>query len=272
METALREPVLMTDQISAPMRIAFFGESLTSGIPGSSYLSIMRHRLPEHTLINLGRGNDTAVSLHRRVAAMRFNAPFDLAFLWVGVNDVYGHTHRVHRSFNALMGQRRARDLDEFRASYRATLDLLCQHTGRLVAVSPLMRGEEPDNHWNRRLAVLSGAVEELASQYERVEFLDLRSAFFQVLADLPSSGYMPRGPVHVVLDALTLRSDEQVDRVAARRGLRFTLDGVHLNSAGARLAAAAFVRVIEMQGPRLQSVPYRTGDNGNRSSAAGEG
>lgn len=262
----------MADQTTAPMRIAFFGDSLTSGIPGSSYLSIMRRRLPEHTLINLGRGNDTAVSLHRRVSAMRINGPFDLAFLWVGVNDAFGHAHRVHRSFNALMGQRRARDLDEFRASYRATLDILCQHAGRVIAVSPLMRGEEPDNPWNRRLEVLSGSVEELASRYEQVEFLDLRPAFFRVLADPPSSGYMPRSAAHVVLDALTLRSDEQVDRVAARRGLRFTLDGVHLNSTGARLAADAFVRVIELQGPGPLNVPSRTGVKGNRSSSAGEG
>jgi lysophospholipase L1-like esterase len=248
----------MADQITAPMRIAFFGDSLTSGIPGSSYLSIMRRRLPEHTLINLGRGNDSAVSLYRRVAAMHFNGPFDLAFLWVGVNDVFGRARRLHRSFNALMGQRRARDLDEFRSSYRATLDILCQHAGRVIAVSPLMRGEEPDNHWNRRLAILSSAVEELATQYERVEFLDLRPTFFQKLADLPSSGYRPQSPVHVVLDALTLRNDEQVDRVAARRGLRVTLDGVHLNSVGARLAADAFVQVIEMQGTSPQNAKSR--------------
>ena len=100
----------MADQINVPMRIAFFGDSLTSGIPGSSYVSIMRRRLPGHTLVNFGRGNDTAVSLHRRVAAMRFDAAFDLAFLWVGVNDVLGNAVWVHRSFNTLMGQRRSRN------------------------------------------------------------------------------------------------------------------------------------------------------------------
>jgi lysophospholipase L1-like esterase len=256
----------MTGQSTAPLRIAFFGDSLTSGIPGSSYLVMLRHRLPEHTLINLGRGNDSVISLHRRVAAMHFEGPFDLAFLWVGVNDVYGHTHRLHRLFNALMGQARARDLDEFRASYRATLDILCQHAGQVVTVSPLMRGEEPDNRWNRRLAAMSGVVEELVSRYDRVDFLDLRPGFFQVLADRASSGYMLRSPVHVLLDAITLRSDERVDRVATRRGLRFTLDGVHLNSAGARLAADAFARVIDIQGVGRQTPPCQIAADGNRT------
>jgi lysophospholipase L1-like esterase len=262
----------MADQITVPMRIAFFGDSLTSGIPGSSYVSIMRRRLPGYTLVNLGKGNDTAVSLHRRVAAMRFDGPFDLAFLWVGVNDVFGHSVWVHRTFNTLMGQRRSRDLGEFRACYRATLDLLCQHAGRVVAVSPLVRGEDPDNRWNRGLTVLSGAVEELASRYGQVEFLDLRPAFFQVLADSPPSGYVPRGPHRVVLDALTLCSDEQVDRMATRRGLRLTLDGLHLNSAGARLAADAFVRVIETRGSDPQSARRWEFSSRTLSSSAGTG
>jgi lysophospholipase L1-like esterase len=250
------------------MRIAFFGDSLTSGMPGSSYVSIVQRRLPGHTVVNLGKSNDTVVSLHRRVAAMCFDAPFDLAFLWVGMNDVLGRSMWLHRSFNSLMGQRRAQDLDEFRASYRATLDLMCQYAGRVVTVSPLLRGEDPDNRWNRRLAALSGAVEKLASRYKQVEFLDLRPAFFQVLADPPSSGYMPRGPVRVVLDALTLRSDEQIDRMAARRGLRLTLDGLHLNSAGARLAANAFVQDIEARDPDPRSAGYQKVSNNNRSSS----
>jgi lysophospholipase L1-like esterase len=195
----------MADKTTEPMRIAFFGDSLTSGIPGSAYLSIMRRRLTEHTLINFGKSNDTAVSLHRRVAAMRFNGVFDLAFLWVGVNDVFGQAHWLHRSFNTLVGQRRARDLDEFEASYQASMDILCRHAGRAVAVSPLIRGEKPDNRWNRR-------------------------------------------------------------------GLRLTLDGLHMNSAGARMATEAFVRVIERRGPSPQSVPRRIVSDGNPPSAADAG
>ena len=71
------------------MNIAFIGDSLTQGIPGSSYFVILYNELPQHRLLNLGKGNDTIVSLYRRVAHMRFGGtPFDVAFLWVGVNDV----------------------------------------------------------------------------------------------------------------------------------------------------------------------------------------
>jgi lysophospholipase L1-like esterase len=42
------------------------------------------------------------------------------------------------------------------------------------------------------------------------------------------------------------LRNDAQVDAKAAQRGLHFTLDGVHLNSAGAALVAEMFLKIID--------------------------
>lgn len=40
------------------------------------------------TLLNNGKGNDTVVSLYRRISAMQFEETLDMAFLWIGVNDV----------------------------------------------------------------------------------------------------------------------------------------------------------------------------------------
>jgi hypothetical protein len=86
------------------MRIAFFGDSLTAGIPGCSYLAILHQRLPDDTLINLGRGNDTVVSLYHRVAGLPLYDLFDVAFLWIGVNDVAGTAWWPYQVFNALLG------------------------------------------------------------------------------------------------------------------------------------------------------------------------
>jgi lysophospholipase L1-like esterase len=51
--------------------------------------------------------------------------------------------------------------------------------------------------------------------------------------------------PLRVLLDTLILRTDEEIDRKATERGLHLTLDGVHLNSAGAGLVAEAFAEAI---------------------------
>ena len=227
------------------MRIAFVGDSLTRGIPGCSYLGMMRARRPDDTLINLGKGNDTAISLYQRVKRIRFEKSFDMAFLWVGVNDVSERNTLLVRFVNALRGQPRSKSVDEFKRYYRLSLERLCRHAARVIAVSPFLKGEDLDNNWNRQLSILSGVIEELASCDDQVTYLDLRSRVAQRLDGKQVVRHVPIGTARVVLDALTLRTREQVDRQAAVRGYHFTLDGVHLNGAGAELAAEAFLRII---------------------------
>lgn len=227
------------------MRIAFVGDSLTEGVLGSSYFAILREKLPDDTLINLGKGNDTVVSLYRRIARLHFDEPFDIAFLWVGVNDVGERTSWLFRVINALLRQPRSRSLDEFRAYYQATLDLLCRDAKRVIAVPPLLRGEDIGNEWNRQFETLASVIKDLTSCRERAEYLDLRATFAQELTTKRISDYLPKSAIRVALDALTLRGRERIDGKAAERGLHFTLDGVHLNSAGAEIVAKMLLKAI---------------------------
>jgi len=228
------------------MRIAFFGDSLTSGVPGSSYVTILRERFPDDTLLNFGKGNDTVVSLYRRISTMQFDKPLDIAFLWIGVNDVPQTDRWLYRTFHALLAQRRARDMDEFRSCFQATLNLLCDRARRAIVASPALKGEDLDNHCNRRLADMARLIKDVTADYDKAEFLDLQAAFAQELAVWPGPNHFPRNPFHVLLDALTLRTDGQIDGKATERGLHLTLDGVHLNSAGAKLVAEEFAAAIQ--------------------------
>jgi lysophospholipase L1-like esterase len=238
------------------VRIAFFGDSLTSGVPGSSYFAILRERFPDDTLLNFGKGNDTVAGLYRRISAMQFDKPLDIAFLWIGVNDVPQTDHWSYRAFNTLLAQRRAKDMDEFRSCFRATLDLLCDKAGRVIVAPPALRGETLENRWNRRLADLARLIQDVTANYVRAEFLDLRTIFAQKLAERPTiSNYVLENPLRLLLDALTLRTDEQIDGRAAQRGLHLTLDGVHLNSAGAKLVAEEFAAAIESLASQVPQV-----------------
>ncbi len=234
------------------MNIACFGDSLTRGTPGCSYFALLQGHFPGHTLLNYGRGNDTAVSLYRRIAAGRFQQPLHIAILWIGVNDVLQTDGRPQRAFNTLIGQPRARDTEEFRAYLQATLELLCAQAGWLIVLSPALKGEMLENPWNRRLAELAHVIQELAAGYPQAEYLDLQPAFANALADKPISNYLLTNPLRVLSDILTLRSDEQVDAKARERGLHLTLDGVHLNSAGATLVAGELSAAIRRPPPGI--------------------
>jgi lysophospholipase L1-like esterase len=227
------------------MRIACVGDSLTSGRPGSSFVTILRTRLPDCTLVNLGRGNDTVISLYRRIAHLHFDQSFDLAFLLVGINDIVDSAPWSFRLVNALLRQLPAQDVQEFQTYYGLTLDVLCRLARRVVAVSPLLKGEEIASASNRQAEQLSVAIQELATHYTTVEYLDVRSAFIRELDGQRPERYLPTSTRRVILDTLTLRSDAQIDRKAAARGLHLTLDGIHLNRRGAEMVADAFEGII---------------------------
>jgi hypothetical protein len=147
---------------------------------------------------------------------------------------------------NTAVGQRRAKDLDEFRTYYQSSLDLVCRNAERVITVPPVLRGEDIHNRWNGRIEVLSHTIEELTLGRKRAEFLDLRTRFLQRLDGRPISDYVPSSPIRIALDALTLRDNDRIDRKAAERGLHLTLDGLHLNSVGAGIAADQFMKSIQ--------------------------
>jgi lysophospholipase L1-like esterase len=237
------------------LKIAFYGDSLTVGLPGASYVDVLRRRLSGHTMLRYGRINETAPSLYRYVVKRKLLEPVDITVLWVGTNDVAMPQSWAAAALKRIMGQPRARDPEAFGDRYRALLDLLSSQTRRIVAVSPMCIGEDINTPWNNALAEISAVIQSLSSAYAHVTFVDLRAEFIGALGAKPAARYLSPSVTRVVLDGL-LRSKAQVDRMAAARGLYFTLDGVHLNSAGAELVANALVGAIGdmIQGPSVNA------------------
>lgn len=228
------------------MRILFCGDSLTEGSLGVSYVDSLQARFPQHQMINYGQGGDTVLSLYRRLQELPEGESYDLAFLWVGVNDIFQKVRWHYRILAWLRKQPRAKSTAEFRERYAAALDLLAGKAKRVVAASPMILGEEVDNRWNPELARLSEIVALLAKERERVIFVDLHLAFAGRLASRPVSSYLPDSAVQVLRDSRELEATRSVDQISEIRGLHYTLDGVHLNSAGAKVVADLFSEWIE--------------------------
>lgn len=225
----------------ANIKIAFYGDSLTDGYPGVSYYKLLKQRLPDHALLNFGRFNDTAISLHRRIVTHRLLQPVDCSFVWVGINDLLVRQSALFSRFRRWW----ARDNDEFRIHYRALLDLLTPHTAALITVSPALLGEDPDSDLNAALAELGGIICDLTAGYPNAQFLDFHAVFLAALSGGSSADYRPPHLLQGVIDAFTLRSPEAVEQVSTVRGLRLTLDNVHLNYKGAKLVADEFEQAI---------------------------
>jgi len=227
------------------MRIGFFGDSLTEGRPGVSYVDILRARFPADEMVNLGRCGDSVIGTHEIVASPKGRGPFDLAFVWAGVNDILAHVTWASPIRRRLMGEPWANSRGEFVTHYRALLETLSENAMRIVAVAPLFIGEDLSNLWNRELEVVAHEIESLCASFDRVEFLNLRPYMPAVASGTCASPFLEKRGLGMVWEVLALRDAADVDRVAAERGLWYTVDGVHLNSRGALAVAEAFAARI---------------------------
>lgn len=221
------------------MKILFCGDSLTEGIPGESFLDILWERMPEHELVNFGYGGDTVESLLWRVEGLDTSKRYDAAFIWVGANDIYVKVSWLYPAAKTLKGQPWAKDNSEFEKQYRKNLDILLEMTDRVVAISPLMIGEDPHSDFNREMGELAELVYRLTAEYEGVDYLDLRDRLFPLLeeANAGGSGYPREKARDIIRDAIS-STPEDSEELSAERELLFTIDGVHFNRRGAELVA----------------------------------
>jgi lysophospholipase L1-like esterase len=227
------------------LKIAFIGDSLTEGIVGASYFDILQDKLSQHELLNYGKGGDTVKSLFRRLSRMGFESNMDIGFLWIGANDVFVKTRWSFPLTKRLRGQPWAKSHTQFLDYYRSLLELLQDNITHIFTLPPLLIGEDIDNAWNEELTVLSKIIRDLSVKYPNVEFVDLREHFIPQLASKNISPYVPKSVFRVILDALFVKNPEELEKKATERGLHYTIDGVHLNKAGAEKVANVLLEKI---------------------------
>ena len=143
-------------------KIVFYGDSITEGFPGESFVRIIQKALPEHEFINLGKGGDTVVSLYRRIVRKNLAVPADIAILWVGVNDILVKTSKLFPILKLLRRQPWAGNQNTFTKYYRRILNILNRSSKKVFTVSPLFIGEDLDDRWNKELEAISEIIEKL--------------------------------------------------------------------------------------------------------------
>jgi len=201
------------------MKIVFLGDSLTAGNPGAAYFERLHLKLPEHKLLNYGKGGDTVKSLFQRIRKTEFEPPIDITLLWIGVNDFLVKKSLFAPLRKIIRRQPWSKNQQEFNFYYRLLLDLIASQSRQIITIPPLFIGEELDNPWNRKLAAAAAEIKNIAADYPAAIYLDLRESFRTLLAD--------RKPV--------------------QQGY-FTIDGVHFNEKGADIAADIFFQTLSKQ------------------------
>ena len=233
--------------IPAIPRILLWGGQPHRRKTGSGFVPLVEASFPLMSFENYGRGGDTVLSLKKRLLAIpvpESDFKADLAVLWIGVNDVLADMLPGYGILKSVTGQPVTREADDFARIYSEVLEMLLQHSERIIAFSPLFIGEDRGTVLNRRISELCGRIHALANELRSVRYVNLHEKL--LLDGIPPSAFVPVNPWARLANGLITLSDEEYDSAALRRGLRWTYDGVHLNSRGARKVAEVLVDLIK--------------------------
>ncbi|MCJ8008358.1 SGNH/GDSL hydrolase family protein [Lederbergia wuyishanensis] len=221
------------------MKIALIGDSLTEGRPGVSFARILQKKYENINIKNLGKPGETVTSLNKRLRETEIEESYDLSFLWIGVNDVFSKLLKVQ-------AQPVVQNNEEFKECYEKVLELVLRFSNQVVVVSPALVGENTKNTSNKKLQELTAMIQTLASKYPNITFINMHSVFLNKLEKVTSSDYIGTSVMKMMVETLFYKSHSKIDDLSTKRGLHFTLDGVHFNSKGATIVADVYSSIID--------------------------
>lgn len=226
--------------------VLIVGDSITAGIPGARYTTVLRRALPDYRFLISGRPNDTLVGASRRTKSILAKVSPDLVVFEIGANDILlpylasrGGVWRMAVRLLEKGGSIPATNAQEFRRLYTRVIEQVRRFgVSQIVVTTITCLGEDPTSQLSVHRQKYNTQIRNLAEQ-ENVHLADVGRVFDDLLNTVtnPSPYLQPRFWL-IPLDVLITRAEKGADYLSRRRRLRITTDGVHLNRLGAQLVA----------------------------------
>lgn len=223
------------------MKLICFGDSLTEGVYGGSYVDALRRKHTQHTIVNAGAGGSTVLNLLRRLDTVIADAP-DAVFIMIGGNDAISYTFPGTRSY-----YRKVHAIpdgvvtpDQFAQAYRELLERL--HLAHVLTYIGL-----PPTEYNPQTVAAFRHYNALATEAARafgVPVLDLLGIMLPpIIPDRP--------PLNIdtilTIGMRVKRGWRDYERARAAGGFTFTFDGLHLTPEAADTLADHIGRFISL-------------------------
>lgn len=240
------------------MNILIAGDSITEGLTGKSYVKLLQQHRREDTFINLGLGGDTLKGIAKRtIRALRKNSDIDLLIFQAGHNDIilpsYDERSLPFKMLYRILKQRGSiptPDVHAFERVYRHTLHNFMRMVSCDILVLTLSCvNENPGSREDTKRREFNAAIRR-AAQGAGITVADVGAAFD---AELRRGGnsYSNAKVRDIFIDGVVSRLPQGTQRISSKRGLRLTIDGVHINEHGAKLYAQVIMQALDSEAYR---------------------
>jgi lysophospholipase L1-like esterase len=222
-------------------RIVFFGDSLTEGSYGVTYVDAIRKQegADRFEIINAGKAGNTSWNLLARIDRDVLDRAPDWVVLQIGGNDfltVYSPLHGLIRR----LGRRQKKcpiSPEIFLENYRKILHKLGRRPAMrvLCVVTPTL-GEHPSPSVGKLFSSYMDVVRD-AARDRGLTLVDFHSPFWEILQK--EGGYRELSLLRCMYSKVMIRLFRgDPEQVAARQGLKLTFDTMHPNRKGAQILA----------------------------------
>ena len=214
-------------------QIFCFGDSITKGVPGVSYLNYLDTRY-----INRGVGGDTLTSMAKRLRPFLNNKSNLNIIIEIGANDILlpyltQSSAAWKRTIN-LKQKAPIEDPTSFYKHYEALINDC--HLHNLLIVNIPCLGETNNSELNQKVDQYNLQIKTLCTNHN-IPLVDFNH--WQKQHQVSTSTYfISKHPTDVIIDGVLTTPLNKSTQLSSKRNLTMTIDGVHLNEFGAQQLA----------------------------------
>ncbi|NLK88493.1 MAG: SGNH/GDSL hydrolase family protein [Clostridiaceae bacterium] len=232
-----------------------FGDSITEGRPGATYLKYVK---PRKQYKNFGLGGDTLIGMTKRVARAIDDPKYSgvkTIIIGIGTNDVlHPFLKNYARSWTrivdglVLRGSVPCEDEAEFRERYEILLKMLKQ-AGKEVIIFGIPLLETDIAELNQKAVSYNEIIKELCGKFMST-YLDIMSFQREVKSRQNNKGtcFFSKNVFEPVILAILTTYLPFTDMVSKRRGLAVSVDGVHMNTVSAKGLAGLIDNAVQIR------------------------
>jgi len=239
----------------AAARLVCFGDSITQGDVGASYVRLLEKRFspPAWVVMNAGINGDLSNNALARLDDVIAARPAAIAIL-IGTNDIHcGMSKENYENYVRLGKIKQPSSFADYQMNVAEMLRRLQRDTqARIALVSLPLISEDVDHEVNQRGDQYSSYLRDTASRL-KLDYLPLREAqktYLQTAAKKRGQPYENTGRLTVFAVVWSFLGMSW-DKIAERYGNHLSVDNMHSNSQAAKMIAGlieGFVQQVPSQ------------------------
>ena len=235
------------------MKILFLGDSITKGEIGKSFVDLFKNEYPGWIIKNAGVNGDTLKNISDRVASeIETNPGYDFIVIEAGYNDIIlpyldtkGLLYRFALRYLYRRGRRPVKP-EKFQVKYAQMISFIQSKSNSTIILTTLgCINENLSSIVNLQRAYYNDSIVKIAKDY-RCIVADISHEMESVLKSGSQTDYLLNSILNsMYFDRRRCQSNGGADKLSRKRNLLLTIDGVHLNSAGAMIYKQTIERQI---------------------------